>query len=118
MYYLILIHPIFSTQLLNNNLWGVVGVCFEGPPLAGLGDAAVAGELIQLFCEGMVCGSTGVFHPGAQPPTGTLLVQSALGPKPAVTIPAAPSAAVHQPIAPSDVVPVSNHSLFLKKSIS
>uniref|UniRef100_A0A0A9WC50 Ankyrin repeat and KH domain-containing protein 1 n=1 Tax=Lygus hesperus TaxID=30085 RepID=A0A0A9WC50_LYGHE len=39
----------------------------------------------------------GVFHPGAQPPTGALLVQSTL-PQPPV------SAAVHQPIAPSDVV--------------
>ncbi|BES92174.1 multiple ankyrin repeats single kh domain [Nesidiocoris tenuis] len=53
--------------------------------------------------QGMVCGSTGVFHPGAgQPPSSTLLVQGALPAQPPATAAQPPPA--HPPIAPSDVV--------------
>lgn len=58
----------------------------------GIGES-VAGDLIQLLCEGMVCGSTGVFHAAAQSgcPGQSLLVHGAgLPPASSATLPPPP----------------------------
>ncbi|XP_024080647.1 ankyrin repeat domain-containing protein 17-like isoform X3 [Cimex lectularius] len=87
--------PLSPTSGLNNLLTPTTP---PGPPPDSISQGG-AGDLIQLFCEGMMCASTGVFHAGNH--NQGLMVHSTVTSQSPIQLPTS----VQQPITtPSEVV--------------